>query len=102
MDAKELANEITNYLNTYGNKSIEFNEAMSREHRTLQQNFTRLCLGWIEHCASDDYRTDGRNEASQNTAKAILEGFEKVQAEKGYDGDTLQFMSKLSGHLPFV
>ena len=48
MDAKELTSEITNYLNTYGDKSVEFNEAMSREHRTLQQNFTRLCLAWIE------------------------------------------------------
>ena len=44
MDAKELANEITNYLNTYGDKSVEFNEAMSREHRTLQQNFTEIML----------------------------------------------------------
>jgi hypothetical protein len=102
MDAKELTSEITNYLNTYGDKSVEFNEAMSREHRTLQQNFTRLCLAWIEHCASDDYWTDGRNEASKNTAKAILEGFEKVQAEKGYNGEMLKFMSKLSGHLPLV
>ena len=102
MDAKELTNEITNYLNTYGDKSPEFNKAMSREHITLQQNFMRLCLGWIEHCASDEYWVDGRNEASQNTAKALLKGFEKVQAEKGFDGDTLKFMSKLSGHLPLV
>ena len=102
MDAKELTSEITNYLNTYGDKSVEFNEAMSREHRTLQQNFTRLCLAWIEHCASDDYRTDGRNEASQNTAKAILKGFEMVQKDNGWTGHTLEFMSKLSGHLPFV
>ena len=83
MDAKELTNEITNFLNTYGDKSPEFNKAMSNEHRTLQQNFTRLCLAWIEHCASDEYRYDGRNEASHNTSKAILEGFEKVQAEGG-------------------
>jgi len=102
MDARELANEITNYLNTFGDKSEEFNNAMSNQHRTLQQNFTRLCLAWIEHCASDDYHYDGRNEASHNTSKAILEGFEKVQAEKGYNGEMLKFMSKLSGHLPTI
>ncbi len=102
MDAKELTNEITNYLNTYGDKSEEFNDAMSREHRTLQQNFTRLCLAWIEHCASDDYHYDGRNEASHNTSKVILEGFGKVQADKGYNGEMLKFMSKLSGHLPTI
>ena len=102
MDAKELTNDITNYLNTYGDKSEEFNNAMSTEHRTLQQNFTRLCLAWIEHCASDEYRTDGRNEASKNTAQALLRGFEMVQKEKGYDGEMLKFMSSLKGHLPTV
>ena len=60
MDARELTNLITNHLNTYGDKSEAFNEAMSREHRTLQQNFTRLCLKWLEHVASDEYSTDGR------------------------------------------
>ena len=102
MDTKELVKQITNHLNTFGDKSEEFNKAMSNEHRTLQQNFTRLCLAWIEHCASDEYYYDGRNEASHNTSKAILEGFEKVQREKGYDGEFLKFMSKLSGHLPLV
>lgn len=100
--AQKIANEITNYLNTFGDKSEDFNEAMSNQHRTLQQNFTRLCLGWIEHCASEEYRYDGRNEASHNTSKVILEGFEKVQKEKGYDGEFLKFMSKLSGHLPTI
>jgi hypothetical protein len=102
MEAKELTSEITTFLNTYGDKSPEFNKAMSNEHRTLQQTFTRLCLAWIEHVASDEYRTDGRNEASKNTCKAILEGFEKIQAEKGYNGEMLKFMSKLTGHLPTV
>lgn len=102
MEAKKLTNEITNFLNTYGDKSKDFNKAMSGEHRTLQQNFTRLCLGWIEHCASGDYYTDGRNEASKKTSKDILKAFKNLQKENGYNGEMLKLMSKLSGHLPTV
>jgi hypothetical protein len=101
-DSKKLADEITNYLNTFGGKSEEFNNAMSTEHRTLQQNFTRLVLGWIEHVASDEYRHDGRNEASHNTCKQLMHGFKLIQHMEGYDGETLNFMSKASGHLPHV
>ena len=101
-DAKNLTNDITNYLNTFGDKSDEFNSAMSREHKTLQQNFTRLVLGWIEHVASEDYRHDGRNEASHNTCKQLMEGFRAIQEKEGFTGETLNFMSKASGHLGHV
>jgi hypothetical protein len=101
-DSKKLADEITNYLNTFGDKSEEFNNAMSTEHRTLQQNFTRLVLGWIEHVGSDSYRHDGRNEASHKTCKQLLDGFREIQARNGYDGDALDFMSKPAGYLPSV
>jgi len=74
-DAEKLTNEITNYVNSFSSKSEEFTEAMSREHRTLQQSFTRLCLKWIEHCASDEYRHDPRNEASHDICKTIVESF---------------------------
>jgi hypothetical protein len=102
MEAKEITSAITNYLNSFSNKSEAFNQAMSNEHRTLQQTFTKLCLAWIEHVASEEYRVDGRNEASKNTCKDILKGFERIQSEKGYSGETLRFMSKASGHLPLV
>jgi hypothetical protein len=101
MDAKskEIAEQITNYLNSFSDKSKDFNEAMSRQHRTLQQNFTRLCLGWLEHCASPEYGTDGRNEQSQEIAKVLLGEFEKRQADLGFTGETLKMMAKPSGHL---
>ena len=101
-DAKNLTNDITNYLNTFGDKSDEFNSAMSSEHKTLQQNFTRLVLRWIEHVASEDYRTDGRNEASKNTCKQLMEGFRAIQEKEGFNGEMLNFMSKASGHLGHV
>jgi len=99
MDAKELTNLITNHLNTYGDKSEAFNEAMSREHRTLQQNFTRLCLKWLEHVASDEYSTDGRNEQSKEIAQTLLAGFKDLKAQEGYTGKSLEMMSKPSGYL---
>ena len=99
MDARELTNIITNHLNTYGDKSEAFNQAMCCEHRTLQQNFTRLCLKWLEHIASDEYSTDGRNEQSKEVAQALLGGFKDLKAQEGYTGSTLEMMSKPSGYL---
>jgi hypothetical protein len=96
---KELVQEITDYVNTFNDKSKEFCEAMSCEHRTLQQSFTKLCLQWIEHCASVEYRTDGRNEQSQKIARELLEGFKQKQAKDGFTNETLKMMCKPSGHL---
>ena len=99
---KELVQEITDYLNTFNSKEKEFCEAMSCEHRTLQQSFTKLCLQWIEHCASDEYRTDGRNEQSQKIARELLEGFKDKQIKEGFTGETLKLMSKPSGYLSCI
>lgn len=99
---KELVQDITDYLNTFNSKEKEFCEAMSCEHRTLQQNFTRLCLQWIEHCASDEYRTDARNERSKIISRELLEGFKDQQITTGFTGETLKLMSKPSGWLNTV
>lgn len=100
--AKALTKEITDFVNTFGDKSKEFNEAMSREHRTLQQSFTRLALKWLEHVASDEYRTDGRNESSQKVVREMLDAFKKIQEEKGFTGETLELMSKPSGYCSHI
>jgi len=99
MDAKELTNVITNHLNSYNDKSEEFNNAMSREHRTLQQNFTKLCLKWLEFVASEDYSTDARNEQSKEVSQTLLNGFREIKIREGYSGNTLDMMSKPSGYL---
>jgi len=47
----------------------------SKTFETMSQNtqsFTRLCFAWIEHCASEEYRHDGRNLASHEVAKEII------------------------------
>lgn len=74
--AIEIAENITDYVNTFSRRD-EFNVAMSNQHRTLQQSFTRLCLKWLEHISKDEYRTDLRNQASKEIAQKIIADFKE-------------------------
>ena len=98
-NTKELVGEITNYVNSFNSKGDEFCKAMSVEHRTLQQSFTKLCFEWIEFIANEDYRTDPRNEQSQKVAQDLLEAFKELKIKEGWNGYTLDMMSKPSGYL---
>lgn len=101
-EATKLVSDLTNYVNNFSNRSAEFNQAMSHEHRTLQQSFTRLCLQWLEYVASDDYQTDPRNEASKEMGKLILSLVRKHFREQGFTEYSLDRMAKPSEHLPLV
>ena len=83
---KENAQKVAEMLNSFTFDYKGFCKAMSNEHRTLQQSFTRLCIHWLCTCASDEYRYDGRNEASHEVAKALIES---------QDADFI-------GNLPFI
>lgn len=72
-DYSALVRQVTDILNNLSFSESEFCREMANEHRTLQQSFTRLCLTWLETCASEDYRTDGRNEQSHEIAKKMFE-----------------------------
>lgn len=67
------AQRISDLLNSFQFNPERVCQAMTREHRTLQQSFTRLCIQWLCTCASDEYQFDGRNEASHEIAKALIE-----------------------------
>lgn len=99
MTTDELVLEIGRYCNSYNVPMDKFNAQMSREHRTLQQTFTKLCLSWIEHVASDEYRTDGRNFESKIICKDLIDLFNAKMESNGFDGDTLALMSKPSRYL---
>jgi hypothetical protein len=84
---EEIVSIVSDYFNSYSSKEKEFAEAMSREHRTLQQSFTKAVLVWLEHIAVPfrwegdkpvGYGVDGRNEASQNTAQKLLKGWDML------------------------
>jgi len=81
---KMLANVLTDYVNTYSTEKIskDFIDAFCVEHRTLQQSSFRMILSLIEHMASDNYITDGRNKASHKIAKKLIDGFKKVLIEE--------------------
>lgn len=70
----ENAQTISNMINDFGFSPRRCAEAMAREHRTLQQTFTSLCIEWLNVCASEDYRYDGRNELSHKVAKDLMDG----------------------------
>lgn len=78
----ELADNLTNFVNSSGSKNNEFIDAFLNEHRTLQQSSLRLILQLIEKIASDDYPMDGRNEASHDVAKKLLSGFKHEIAKQ--------------------
>lgn len=65
--------KVSLMLNSLSFDPEDFCKEFTKEHRTIQQNFTRLCIHWLCTCASDDYRFDGRNEASHQIAKALID-----------------------------
>lgn len=54
----------------------DFAREFSREHRTIAQNFTRLCVSWLEELAKQT-NYDMRNEASVKLAKEFVAKIEE-------------------------
>jgi hypothetical protein len=77
MEVKEVAKNVSNFVNNYNSDHEGFIKEMNSEHRTLQQSFTKLCLRWIENVASDEYRFDLRNQDSHEACKKLVESFKK-------------------------
>ncbi len=72
-DALEFQQMVSDFANAYNPDTKKFIRLMSADHRTIQQGFTKLCLQWLEHVASEEYRTDGRNIASQQVARELID-----------------------------
>lgn len=70
MTTSETVKTVSNYVNSMSADYKEFAQLMGREHRTLQQNFTKLCVAWLKHLATTEYY-DLRNEASVKFAQSI-------------------------------
>ena len=75
---KQLATHITNEINCIFDYK-KFVEQMSREHRTLQSDFTTLCLEWLNKCREmyEDDNYDGRNEHACRTGKMLMDYLDK-------------------------
>lgn len=110
-EGKELMNLIGNYVN-YGKSRKGFIEAFKCEHRTLQQSAFKMFLELMEEMATENYRTDGRNEDSKKMAQTLLKGFqmakkqeyilEGVLEERADEYVSLGTGSKPSAYLPFI
>lgn len=73
---EEVFNCMSDALNR-GMDIKEFVERYTRDHRTLQQKFTSLCLAWVETVGSENYTFDGRNEYSHRQCAQIVEFMRK-------------------------
>ncbi len=69
--SKKIADAITSELNSFSFNAKDVARAMTSEHKTLQQNFTRLCVEWLKVCGSEEYNYDDRNEASHEVGKKV-------------------------------
>lgn len=99
MSTNEIVLNISSYVNTYNVPYAKFNHKMSSEHRTLQQTFTKLCLSWIEHVASDEYQSDPRNEQSKEICIELMNLFKDKMISSGFSGLTLSNLSKPSQYI---
>ena len=66
----DAVNYMSNYVNSMSSDYKEFAQKMSCEHRTLQQNFTKLCIAWLKQLSETEYY-DLRNQASVEFAKSV-------------------------------
>jgi len=78
--AKDISGKIADFFNTFSLRPrFELlNKELDGEHRTLQQTFTKFMVERFLHMASEDYHTDGRNQASKDLAKVLKEILQKV------------------------
>ena len=72
MNTNEVVQTVSSYVNSFSCDYNDFAEKFSHEHRTLQQNFTKLCAAWLKHLAETE-NYDLRNQASVEFAKSIKE-----------------------------
>ena len=89
------ASVVADMVNSFTFRPEDFCKDMCKEHRTLQQSFTTLCLEWIKTCSKEDYRYDGRNEYSHFIAKEIADAYDHNHTET-----SVEFFKDI--RLPFI
>ena len=68
----EAVNTVSDYVNSFSCDYDGFAKRMGMEHRTLQQNFTKLCCAWLKYLSTTECYDD-RNLASVKFAKSVKE-----------------------------
>ena len=86
LNESEAAEVMADAVNNMGFKNKLFVDRMARQHRTLQQSFTGVCLAWLYHCGGlEEGWYDLRNQASVEAGK-------KIRTVLGEYGDGLPFI----------
>lgn len=80
-ELEELKYKLSSYLNSYSHKDRirRLIQELQREHRTLQQVFTGLCVAWLEDLSKryEEGNYDLRNEASCKLGKEFTAKIEE-------------------------
>ena len=63
----------------------QFIELMACNHRTLQNNFTKLCFAWIQDLAARDESKPGRNGFDPRNGSAVKAAKKIMSAVDKYD-----------------
>ena len=69
--AVKLAEEVLDFVNTFGCDEQTFAETICRGHKTLQQSTMRLFMATIRQMS--EVRPDARNQETVNLAKKIVQ-----------------------------
>jgi len=67
---QEVASALATAVNCFCNTD-KVAQYMTREHRTLQQTFTKVCVAWLKVLSTTEHY-DARNEASVQLAKSLM------------------------------
>ena len=63
--------DAANAITSQGCKELA--QLFAKQHRTIQQNLSRLAIAWFEELAKPETRFDLRNEASVRLAREFVE-----------------------------
>lgn len=100
--ANQLVTDLERYCGVFSmeQRTADFLIEFRKVHRTNQQAMFKLMLKVMEYIASDEFRTDGRNEQSKIIAKQLLAGFQKEnEVARMYDDPKMKLPSN---YLPIV
>ena len=99
---EQVVEDFSNVVNSFSDYSKPFIKGFTSQHRTLQQSMFGCITKLVGHMASDEYRTDGRNEQSKKVATAMLNGIREMYLQQevdyyqrsGYSPEEIEVKSK--------
>ena len=76
LNGEQLAEAFGDSVNNFNFDKEAFVKGFAKQHRTLQQSMLKAMLACVEKASEPDYGRDGRNEASHQTCKKLIKGWQ--------------------------